>query len=434
MAEPAGSSAAALPAESRRFRADWWSVGAPGSSHQLRIPTQRHVHRSFTSLLEPQSHRYVVERYNTGALADGQHGGGSGAGDGTHAQQRRRRWVLDVGCGDGRVAIELARSCGCDVVGVDVNEAAVAAANAAAAAAQLHPRAASAAGGSSSGDDGKVDTDGGSAVFVVGDCRSVKSLAAAVDAGLVRYNDIGDAGNVDKNSGFGFDFVLAQLVVSVVGTPSDRTALIHACHSQLRPGGKLMLSASAVSHDLNPALYSALYEHGKEQTGEEHSYSLAEAYTQQKLLQENVPAAAVSRARSPSPVLTEQGEEAEPPAEFAGASISPHESIAMCTGHQHDFSWAELVDLVTKARTEPGSHRRLVDGPCAHIAGGSTTSASQRRGGIDGTGGEAAMFELVAMVKEKDVSMSLSMEMDVTSDERSATCEAWFLYVVAERR
>ena len=46
--------------------ADWWSAADTNA-----IPTQRHLHRSFVSLLEPQSQRYVAERYNTGSLSDG---------------------------------------------------------------------------------------------------------------------------------------------------------------------------------------------------------------------------------------------------------------------------------------------------------------------------------------------------------------------------
>eukprot|EP01043_Picozoa_sp_COSAG02_P053718 COSAG02_NODE_5974_length_3901_cov_1.635455_3_plen_397_part_00 len=385
------------------FCANWWSLEA---SHFF-VPTQRRLHRSFTSLLEPQSQRYVVERYNTGALADGQHGGGSAGGAAACARQRRRRRrILDVGCGDGRIALELARGYGCDVVGVDVNAAAVAAANAAAAAAQLLPKTASATGGGSH-DGGKGNIDGGSAVFVVGDARSADSLAAAV--GTARY-DTGDDGTDDENSGF--DVVLAQLIISVIGPPRDRVSLIHACHSQLRRGGKLMLSASAVSHDLNSVLYSELYAHGKEQTGEEHSYSMAEAYTQQKLLQGTLQEAAVCLAGSSSPVSTAKYTESDRAAEFAAASIYRRESMTMCTAHQHDFSWAELVGVVTKPRIGLGA--------------------------TDDSGGEPALFELVTMVKEKNVSLSLSMEMDMASDascdQRSAASEAWFLYLVAERR
>ena len=350
--------------------------------------------------------RYVVERYNTGALADGQHGGGSSG----EAAVRRRR-VLDVGCGDGRVALELAHSCGCDVVGVDVNAAAVAAANAAAAAAQLHPQTGASAAHISSGDG---EGDGGSAVFVVGDCRSPRSLGEALQSVTDSSND---------NSA-GFDVVLAQLLVSVVGQHSDRVALIQACHSQLRPGGKLMLSASAVSCDLEPVLYSALYRQGKEQTGEEHSYSLAAAFEQQR--------------------PTSDGQSAS--------------SMTACTAHQHDFIWAELANLVTKPRLESA---RSTQSDSQSSAGTATNADDAREA--------ETLFELITMVKEKDVSpllnqsqilplilqsffnethsyeqvsMSMSMGMSSSADtpqphQDSATCaasQAWFLYLVAEKK
>ena len=97
----------------------WWRDAAPAA-----IPSKEHLHRSFTAVLEPPAATY--ERYNTAALADGSHGGGAVGRE--HSMLR----VLDAGCGDGRIALGLARA-GCDVVGVDVNAAAVSAANASAA-------------------------------------------------------------------------------------------------------------------------------------------------------------------------------------------------------------------------------------------------------------------------------------------------------------
>ena len=91
----------------------------------------------------------------------------------------------------------------------------------------------------------------GRATFVAGDCASAASLAAALG----------------ERSG-GFDVVLAQLLLSVIGGPAERTALLAALRSQLRPGGKLLLSASGVSDDINPS-YAETYRTGLEETGEQ---------------------------------------------------------------------------------------------------------------------------------------------------------------------
>lgn len=211
----------------------WWCSCDPAS-----IPSKENLHRSFVALLQPEG--YFVERFNTGALNDGAAGGGSQQ----QAGQQQQLRVLDAGCGDGRIALGLARS-GCNVVGMDVNPAAVAAANAAAAAVVLSPP-----GASESGTGGL-----GTAEFVDGSCGEASTLAEALG---------------DRSAG-GFDMVLAQLLVSVVGGAAERAALLLALRGVLRPGGKLLLSASAVSDDINPD-YAEVYRRGLEETGEEHSY------------------------------------------------------------------------------------------------------------------------------------------------------------------
>jgi methylase of polypeptide subunit release factors len=125
---------------------------------------QASLHRSFTAQLEPPP---SYERHNTGKLVDDS---GLGAVD-------KALRVLDLGCGDGTVAMNLAREHpGLQVLGLDVNEAAIAAATAGASDAGLESR----------------------CRFEVGDAASE---AAHSEAG-------------------GFDIVLLQLVISVAGGPA----------------------------------------------------------------------------------------------------------------------------------------------------------------------------------------------------------------------
>ncbi len=136
--------------------------------------------------------------------------------------------LLDVGCGDGRLALRMSHL-GYAVTGIDVNDQAMAAADALAAAqaaADRRPR------------------------FVVADA-----------AGSGPPDGLGEP----------FDVVVCQLVVSIVGGPKDRDRLLKTCNSLLRPGGRLFLSASGVSGDVNPE-YARLYAHDEPLTGEAHTY------------------------------------------------------------------------------------------------------------------------------------------------------------------
>jgi 2-polyprenyl-3-methyl-5-hydroxy-6-metoxy-1,4-benzoquinol methylase len=181
------------------WRADWWRTAPPAD-----IPTKSRLHRAFLTALG-QAEAATYERYNTAALVD------------LPLHERRSsevRRVLDIGCGDGRITCALCRH-GLEVVGMDLNTEAVAAAAAAAAA------------------DPSTE---GRASFVVGDC-SAQALAG------------GDDGS--------FDVVLAQLVISIIGDPGHRRNLIRNAWAKLRPGGTLLLSASAVSSDINPQYVEA---------------------------------------------------------------------------------------------------------------------------------------------------------------------------------
>lgn len=209
---------------------EWWRAAAPAS-----IPSKTRLHRSFTTVLGV-AENVVYERYNTAALVDlpaADKRKPRPASEGASAALR----VLDLGCGDGRIALGLGRH-GLDVVGVDVNAAAVAAATLSAAA------------------EPEIHSNGGSARFIVGDC-------CAAGGPLVGDSICGGAP--------GFDVVLSQLVISIVGGYEQRQRLLLCAREMLRPGGILLLSASAVSMDINPE-YEQTYARGKQETGEDFSY------------------------------------------------------------------------------------------------------------------------------------------------------------------
>lgn len=140
----------------------------------------------------------------------------------------RPPWLLDVGCGTGRLARRLFAA-GFSVVGVDINAEAVRVARAMAA---------------------DVEPTGESLRFEVADFAAMEHPRVA---------------------GGPFDVVVCQLVLSIVGDAGDRVNLLRHLRASLRPGGWLYLSASGVSDSINPA-YARLYAADYPLTGERHSY------------------------------------------------------------------------------------------------------------------------------------------------------------------
>jgi len=132
-----------------------------------------------------------------------------------------RTRILDLGCGTGAIGTGLARR-GFAATGVDLNAAAIAAANAL----------------------------GSGARFLVGDVASEKGLDPSLGA---------------------FDGVLCQLLLSVVGDPTDRSRALGNAHSVLVPKGRLFASFSGRSEDLNPE-YGRLYREDLPATGEDGTY------------------------------------------------------------------------------------------------------------------------------------------------------------------
>ena len=136
--------------------------------------------------------------------------------------------VLDLGCGTGRVAMRM-HGLGFSVTGVDINERAV---------------------------------------------RSAQALAASSchPHGSVQFHLADIAAEEPPLPGCGpFDAVACQLVLSIIGGPRDRLALLRNARALLRPGGWLYVSASGVSDDVNPG-YARLYTDDFPLTGERHSY------------------------------------------------------------------------------------------------------------------------------------------------------------------
>ncbi|MBI2875756.1 MAG: class I SAM-dependent methyltransferase [Candidatus Tectomicrobia bacterium] len=142
-------------------------------------------------------------------------------------EKERARRILDLGCGTGKLATDLAGR-GYSVIGVDINEAAIRRAQARAAELfrdpwQTRPR------------------------FLVGD-----AITLALNEGS-------------------FDAVLLQLVISVIGTEEDRKRVLHRVSALLKPRGILYLSASGISEGVNPK-YADLYRNDLPLTGERYSY------------------------------------------------------------------------------------------------------------------------------------------------------------------
>ena len=141
--------------------------------------------------------------------------------------------VLDLGCGDGRITMRM-HDRGFSAVGVDINERAV---------------------------------------------RSARALAATAGHphGAVQFHHADIAAEEPPVPGCGpFDAVVCQLVLSIIGCPHDRIALLQNARALLRPGGWLYVSASGVSDDVN-AGYARLYADDFPLTGERHSYLSAES-------------------------------------------------------------------------------------------------------------------------------------------------------------
>jgi len=134
--------------------------------------------------------------------------------------------LLDLGCGDGRLTAELAHRFPhlVEVLGIDVNEAAISAA-----------------------------------------CARV----ACEDAGRISFK-VGNATDLDLADRC-FDVVLLQLVISIVGGLRCRCELLRRVLSLLAKDGRLLLSASGASDDIN-AEYAELYRKDEPLTGEAHTY------------------------------------------------------------------------------------------------------------------------------------------------------------------
>lgn len=136
--------------------------------------------------------------------------------------------LLDIGCGDGRLAIRMS-DLGYAVTGIDVNDRAVA---------------------------------------------DATDRAAALDPATRRPRFlVADAAASEPPRGLGepFDVVVCQLVVSIVGAAVDRRRLLETCVALLRPEGRLFLSASGVSSEVNPD-YARLYAEDGPLSGEAYTY------------------------------------------------------------------------------------------------------------------------------------------------------------------
>ena len=162
--------------------------------------------------------------------------------------------VLDLGCGDGRLALSLVEEAatwgvGVDWVGTDVCGNAV----------QCARRLAHNAGYS------PVDAAPPAQL----------QLSASEQQRRPRPRMsflVGDATSVDITQDVGFfDVVLCQLVISVVGSLQQRQACLKTAFRHLRRGGVLLLSSSGASEDVN-SQYKELYDADLAITGEFRTY------------------------------------------------------------------------------------------------------------------------------------------------------------------
>jgi len=190
----------------------WASMGVE------EIPSKTVLHHSFVARLEPPP---AYERHNTARIADD---AAWARGDAVPAS----RCVLDMGCGDGRIAIQLAlQSPDLQVHGVDLNPAAV---------------------------------------------RQAQELAREAGVQDRMHFEVADLTQEQPPPPQQqFDIVLMQLLLSIIGGPAERAAVLTTARARLRPGGILLLSAGAVSSDIN-AENAELYQRDEAETGEKHTY------------------------------------------------------------------------------------------------------------------------------------------------------------------
>jgi len=136
--------------------------------------------------------------------------------------------LLDVGCGTGRLGRRLFDE-GFSVVGVDINPEAI------------------------------------------GIAREL-AISAAESGRSLRFEEADFATPTALPiDGGPFDIVVCQLVISIIGDVCHRANLLRHVRENLRPGGRLFLSASGVSDTIN-AGYARLYAEDLRLTGERHTY------------------------------------------------------------------------------------------------------------------------------------------------------------------